>query len=68
MTKIVVPSSPRHFTFEVKHAALLIIDMQNDFCATGGYMDYAGPTWRRCVSRSQASGASSIRRAKSACM
>lgn len=42
MTKITVPSSPRHFTFEVRQAALLVIDMQNDFCATGGYMDHAG--------------------------
>ena len=42
MANITVNSSPRPFSFEVGRSALLVIDMQSDFCAPGGYMDHAG--------------------------
>jgi nicotinamidase-related amidase len=42
VAKLTIKSSPRPFVFEVERAALLVIDMQSDFCAPGGYMDHAG--------------------------
>jgi nicotinamidase-related amidase len=42
VANITVNSSPRPFSFEVERSALLVIDMQSDFCAPGGYMDHAG--------------------------
>jgi len=42
MNKILVHSSPRPFEFDLAHCALMIIDVQNDFCSPGGYMDHAG--------------------------
>ena len=39
---MIIKSSPRPFAFEVEHTALLVIDVQNDFCSPGGYMDHAG--------------------------
>jgi len=46
MTKVLVNSSPRPFAFEVERSALVIIDVQNDFCSPGGYMDHAGADLR----------------------
>jgi nicotinamidase-related amidase len=37
-----IASSPRPFEFAVERCALMIIDVQNDFCSPGGYMDHAG--------------------------
>jgi len=42
MAKVTIASQPRPFAFDVQSCALLIIDMQRDFCAAGGYMDHAG--------------------------
>ena len=47
----VPPPPPRPFTFKAKpqkvtvdleRSAIIIIDMQNDFCAKGGWVDYLG--------------------------
>lgn len=42
MAKVTVKSEPRPFVFEVERSALVIIDMQHDFCSTGGYVDHSG--------------------------
>jgi biuret amidohydrolase len=42
MPKITVPAEPRPFTFDIANAALVIIDMQHDFCSPGGYVDHSG--------------------------
>ena len=42
MAQLTVNASPRPFSFDVARSALLVIDMQSDFCAPGGYMDHAG--------------------------
>ena len=42
MAQLTVTASPRPFAFDVARSALLVIDMQSDFCAPGGYMDHAG--------------------------
>jgi nicotinamidase-related amidase len=39
---ITVPAAPRPFVFDVKSTALVIIDMQHDFCSPGGYVDHSG--------------------------
>jgi nicotinamidase-related amidase len=42
MGALLIKSSPRPFTFEIERTALLVIDVQNDFCSPGGYMEHAG--------------------------
>lgn len=42
MAKVTVKSKPRAFEFDVAHSALVIIDMQHDFCSRGGYVDHSG--------------------------
>ncbi len=42
MTKLLIASSPRPFTCEIARCALMVIDMQGDFCSPGGYMEHAG--------------------------
>jgi nicotinamidase-related amidase len=42
MSEVMVDASPRPFAFEIERAALMVIDVQNDFCAPGGYMEHAG--------------------------
>lgn len=37
-----VPARPEPFAFDTSRTALLIIDMQNDFCSAGGMCDLAG--------------------------
>lgn len=36
-SQIVVPAQPYSFTLDLEHTALLVIDMQNDFCTPGGW-------------------------------
>ena len=38
----IIPAQPYAFTLDLEHTALLVIDMQNDFCTPGGWADAKG--------------------------
>lgn len=40
--KITVPSRPYPISLSLEHTALIMIDMQNDFCSVGGWADLKG--------------------------
>jgi ureidoacrylate peracid hydrolase len=40
-------STPQQVCFDLNRAALAIIDMQNDFCAKGGWVDRLGADYTR---------------------
>lgn len=42
MTQITVPTRPYPLTLTLEQTALLVIDMQNDFCSLGGWGDRKG--------------------------
>jgi len=42
MRKFVVPARPFAFDFDIDKTSLLIIDMQRDFCAPGGFGEALG--------------------------
>ncbi len=42
MPALTVPAKPYPLTLDLAHTALLVIDMQNDFCTTGGWADRKG--------------------------
>ncbi len=39
-------STPQQVTLDLNRAALIIIDMQNDFCTAGGWVDHLGADYR----------------------
>jgi nicotinamidase-related amidase len=39
---LTLPTEPQHVTLDLERTALLVIDMQNDFCAQGGWVDHLG--------------------------
>lgn len=39
---ITIAAEPQRVVFDARKSALVIVDMQNDFCAAGGYLDYRG--------------------------
>jgi nicotinamidase-related amidase len=40
--KAKVAAQPQNVTVDLTRSAVIIVDMQNDFCAKGGYLDYRG--------------------------
>ena len=37
-----IAAAPQNITIDLKRTAMIVIDMQNDFCAKGGWVDYLG--------------------------
>ena len=37
-----IDAEPQAVTFDANRSALVVVDMQNDFCSKGGYLDYRG--------------------------
>jgi nicotinamidase-related amidase len=37
-----VAAQPQNLTFDLARSAMIVIDMQNDFCARGGWLDHIG--------------------------
>ncbi|MBI3078617.1 MAG: cysteine hydrolase [Deltaproteobacteria bacterium] len=42
MNRVSVQAEPHEFEFELERAALLVIDMQHDFCSPGGFLSSRG--------------------------
>jgi len=40
--KITVEAEPQRITFDLAKTAIIVVDMQNDFCSPGGWLDYIG--------------------------
>lgn len=43
---IVIHALPQTVTVDLERSALIVIDMQNDFCAQGGWVDHLGADYR----------------------
>lgn len=41
-----IGARPQQVTFDAARSAFVVVDMQNDFCAAGGYLDYRGVDYR----------------------
>ena len=39
---LVIPADPYPYAFDLVSTALIVIDMQTDFCGKGGYVDAHG--------------------------
>jgi len=37
-----IAAEPQSLTFDLARSAFIVVDMQNDFCSKGGYLDYRG--------------------------
>jgi len=37
-----IPAEPQNITVDLRRSAMIVVDMQNDFCAEGGWCDYLG--------------------------
>jgi nicotinamidase-related amidase len=40
--RLSIAAEPQHLTFDLARSAMIVIDMQNDFCAKGGWLDHIG--------------------------
>src|SRR6267154_5046306 len=43
---VTIPCAPQNVTVDLLRTAVIVIDMQNDFCAPGGWVDYLGVDYR----------------------
>lgn len=43
----IIACEPQAVTIDLNRTALIVIDMQNDFCATGGWVDHLGIDYTR---------------------
>ncbi len=41
-----LPTTPQSVTIDLKRTAIVVIDMQNDFCTAGGWVDHIGGDYR----------------------
>ena len=63
-----IACQPQNVTIDLRRTAIIVIDMQNDFCAKGGWVDHLGVDYRsgsrpdRAVT-AIAAGAAQIQRA-----
>ena len=39
---LAIAAAPQNITIDLARSAMIVIDMQNDFCAKGGWVDYLG--------------------------
>jgi nicotinamidase-related amidase len=44
--KVKLSAEPQNVVVDAHKSALVIVDMQNDFCAQGGYLDYRGVDYK----------------------
>jgi nicotinamidase-related amidase len=45
--KIRIAAEPQNVVLDAARCAVIVVDMQNDFCAQGGYLDYRGVDYTR---------------------
>lgn len=43
---LTLPSTPQQVTLDLRRSVLVIVDMQNDFCSAGGWVDHLGADYR----------------------
>jgi nicotinamidase-related amidase len=43
---VTIPCAPQNVTVDLLRTAIIVIDMQNDFCAPGGWVDHLGADYR----------------------
>jgi nicotinamidase-related amidase len=43
---LLLPTEPQGVTIDLRRTAVVVIDMQNDFCAKGGWVDHLGADYR----------------------
>ncbi|GAB7053291.1 MULTISPECIES: cysteine hydrolase family protein [Paenibacillus] len=41
-----IPAQPQRITFDLQHTAIIVVDMQNDFCSENGWLDYIGADYK----------------------
>src|SRR3546814_14587017 len=44
---LTIAAAPQTVTIDLKRSAMIVIDMQNDFCTKGGWVDHIGGDYRR---------------------
>jgi len=44
--RLELPTTPQAVAIDLKRTAIVVIDMQNDFCAPGGWVDHIGGDYR----------------------
>lgn len=45
--KVRIAAAPQDVVFDAGKSALVVVDMQNDFCTRGGYLDYRGADYKQ---------------------